>query len=345
MLVTMDRSFQTFGRRRPQGFNLRRVAARVGIQCLAFGAGPALGGTPIDVYILCGQSNMVGSGNVAELNQDHPELAFQDDVLYWYQLTTAPPADPDIVAGSWGPLRELSAEGHSFGLELSFGRAIADASETPVAILKTAANGASIDFYTREGAASQYWLHLSHDARIAVLGLTAQGYEPTVRAFVWVQGSSDSNHPEYHLLYDENLEDLAAGVRLLWGNDLLVVQSQQHCCGPFPQDWIDDVRNAKAMFRANDANATLAVTDDLTLRPDQIHFEWQSLLTLGERLAADLLNHVPEDINGDGAVDTADLGLLISDFGVAGKSRADLNGDAVVDTADLGFLIGAFGTP
>ncbi len=315
------------------------------IQCLVVGAAPALGGTPIDVYILCGQSNMVGSGNVTELNQDHPELAFQDDVLYWYQLTTAPPADPDIVAGSWGPLRELSAEGHSFGLELSFGRAIADASETPVAILKTAANGASIDFYTPTGSASAYWSHLSIDARVAIINLRAQGYEPRVRAFVWVQGSSDANHPENHQLYGVNLERLAGGVRILWGVDLLVVQSQQHCCGPFPQGWIDTVRNAKTAFTINDANATLTETDDLTLRSDLTHFEWRSLLTLGERLAADLLNHVPEDINGDGAVDTADLGLLISDFGVTGKSRTDLNGDSLVDTADLGFLIGAFGTP
>jgi aminopeptidase N len=48
------------------------------------------------------------------------------------------------------------------------------------------------------------------------------------------------------------------------------------------------------------------------------------------------------DINGDGAVDTADLGILISAFGSSDPS-ADLNGDGVVDTADLGILIAAFG--
>ncbi len=50
------------------------------------------------------------------------------------------------------------------------------------------------------------------------------------------------------------------------------------------------------------------------------------------------------DINGDGVVDTADLGILIGQFGTAGPD-GDLNGDMVVDTADLGILIGAFGTP
>jgi len=48
------------------------------------------------------------------------------------------------------------------------------------------------------------------------------------------------------------------------------------------------------------------------------------------------------DLNGDGAVDGADLGLLLGDWG-AGESPADLNGDGVVDGADLGLLLGAWG--
>ena len=48
------------------------------------------------------------------------------------------------------------------------------------------------------------------------------------------------------------------------------------------------------------------------------------------------------DINGDGAVDTADLGLLIASFGTTNAS-ADINQDGLVDTADLGLLIANFG--
>jgi hypothetical protein len=49
------------------------------------------------------------------------------------------------------------------------------------------------------------------------------------------------------------------------------------------------------------------------------------------------------DLNGDNVVDTADLGILIGQFGTAGPD-ADINGDGIVDTADLGVLIGAFGS-
>ncbi|MCB9848997.1 MAG: hypothetical protein H6814_11350 [Phycisphaeraceae bacterium] len=49
------------------------------------------------------------------------------------------------------------------------------------------------------------------------------------------------------------------------------------------------------------------------------------------------------DINEDGCVDTADLGILTSSFGTCPGCPADLNDDGVVDTADLGLLLGAFG--
>ena len=49
------------------------------------------------------------------------------------------------------------------------------------------------------------------------------------------------------------------------------------------------------------------------------------------------------DINGDGVIDTADLGLLIADFG-SGAPASDINNDGVVDTADLGMLIGVIGS-
>ncbi len=48
------------------------------------------------------------------------------------------------------------------------------------------------------------------------------------------------------------------------------------------------------------------------------------------------------DLNGDGVVDGADLGLLLSAWG-SGGSDADLNEDGVVDGADLGLLLSAWG--
>jgi hypothetical protein len=47
----------------------------------------------------------------------------------------------------------------------------------------------------------------------------------------------------------------------------------------------------------------------------------------------------PADLNGDGVVDGADLGLLLGAWGTA---EADLNGDGATDGADLGILLAAW---
>jgi hypothetical protein len=51
----------------------------------------------------------------------------------------------------------------------------------------------------------------------------------------------------------------------------------------------------------------------------------------------------PADLNRDGIVDGADLGLLLSGWG--GSGAGDLDGDGVVDGSDLGLLLAAFGGP
>ncbi|MFO0873706.1 MAG: hypothetical protein U0575_07005 [Phycisphaerales bacterium] len=48
----------------------------------------------------------------------------------------------------------------------------------------------------------------------------------------------------------------------------------------------------------------------------------------------------PADLDGDGKVDAADLGLLLSNWG--GSGAGDLDGDGVVGAADLGLLLSAW---
>ena len=52
------------------------------------------------------------------------------------------------------------------------------------------------------------------------------------------------------------------------------------------------------------------------------------------------------DINGDGVVDCADLGLLLIDWGncpAKGPCNGDLNGDGMVDGVDLGLMLQNWG--
>ncbi|MFO0875682.1 MAG: hypothetical protein U0575_17185 [Phycisphaerales bacterium] len=50
---------------------------------------------------------------------------------------------------------------------------------------------------------------------------------------------------------------------------------------------------------------------------------------------------LPWDLDGNGVVNGADLGILLGAWGTSGPT-ADLNGDGIVDGADLGILLGAW---
>ncbi len=99
-------------------------------------------------------------------------------------------------------------------------------------------------------------------------------------------------------------------------------------------------------FREFEIDSILTPTDSMMVRFIASDLGSPSLVEAGvDDFAIQIIQcapGLPADINGDGVVDTADLGILIAFFGST-NPQADLNGDGVVDTADLGILIASFG--
>jgi len=72
--------------------------------------------------------------------------------------------------------------------------------------------------------------------------------------------------------------------------------------------------------------------------------EWDSLCVSGaQNVAACGCPSCVGDLNGDGVVDGADLGILLNAWGPCPGCPADLDGNGVVDGADLGILLNAWG--
>lgn len=89
-------------------------------------------------------------------------------------------------------------------------------------------------------------------------------------------------------------------------------------------------------------NDDLISVNDLSALPLQKRgpspMDIEALLTVFPVLCA-------ADINGDGAVDSSDIGILIGQFGQSGTGLpSDLNGDNVVNSSDSGIWIGEFGS-
>jgi len=95
---------------------------------------------------------------------------------------------------------------------------------------------------------------------------------------------------------------------------------------------------------ADTGSFTIADARDISNTGVIVGWGWREGSSLSTGFMLVPIDGLVADINGDGVVDTADLGLLIDAFGTS-RSGADLNGDGVVDTADLGQLISAFTAP
>ena len=99
---------------------------------------------------------------------------------------------------------------------------------------------------------------------------------------------------------------------------------------------------APSLLRVGDVDAdgeiadVVAITSASALAGSGVD-GFSAFLGLGEELGCD------GDLNSDGIVDAADLGLLISGWGAIGDDSRDLTGDSVVDAADLGLLIAFWG--
>lgn len=109
----------------------------------------------------------------------------------------------------------------------------------------------------------------------------------------------------------------------------------------------DALSNEISLLDGTGADADGAVNGAVVIPQHPANFslfdlEYDGVLDSADLARFDSIAPLPGDINSDCFVDTADLGILVGQFGSMGS--ADLNADGIVDTADLGLLIGAFGT-
>lgn len=295
---------------------------------------------PIDVYIMAGQSNMVGG----QWDPLPPGLTPQSDVLYQYLLHTS---QPNQQSANWMPLHNLAGEvlgGAAYASELSFADAMKHRRPNPVAIIKVAANGTSLAGNWHPLTGTHVWTPgglydwMLDKVNASLSQLSGQGYQPNVSGFVWVQGEGDSSNAGTAADYNENLALLAQTIRTDLGvPELPFLFNQLHASlvvtGTNQYKWRDTVRASQAEADAADANMFMVNADDLPLSSDSIHFKGSMQVELGRRFA-DLLEP-SADFNYDGVVDSTDLTLWQQSVGVS--RVGDANSDGVTDGAD--FLI------
>jgi len=244
---------------------------------------------PALVYLLAGQSNMVGVGQVTALP---PSLRdpIEDVQLYWSGREGWTDLQPSSdYSSSWGTY---------MGPEITFGRAMKDAHpDRDVYLIKHADGGTALADWWNPGADPSDTVNQGagyttfRDTVTQGLGrLDTEGVDFEIAGMIWMQGESDAYYSSYAHAYQANLTHFIDRVREdVAVDDLPFIIGEIHCLGVCP--YRDTVIDAERAVAAKDANVRSFDTLDLERFPDDDwHYAGIGQRVLGERFAQSLLD-------------------------------------------------------
>ena len=270
-----------------------------------------------DVYLLAGQSNMVGYGMSAELPEDIASP--MPGVLIFHGADAADGvADPATGQGEWVPLRPGHGIGFTvqngkntysdcFGVELSFAQQLEKCRpDRHIALIKYARGGTSIDpaaaghfgcwapdFNRRDGINQYDHCLAAIRYAFAVRDIDGDGEDDELipAGIVWMQGEADAYTSEATArAYTANLKHLMDLLRAaLRYDDLPVVIGRISDSGQDEDgkqwDYGDIVRAAQAEFVEQDPRAALVTSTDKYSYSDPYHYDSAGYIDLGREFA------------------------------------------------------------
>lgn len=229
----------------------------------------------VRVFLLGGQSNMLGRAVSSGLPTSPVNLQLpQDDVLLYYgsTLTTLRPGSGKFTT--------------EFGPEVSFGRAIADASpQYTYALIKGAVGGTGLwdDWNPTTGAV---YADFRNTVAAGLAALQAAGHTTEIVGMLWHQGENDAIQGQ-EANYAGNLTAFIADVRSRYGAKLpFIIGEPWRGSGPA----FVTVAEAQEAVAAADPYSSFIVTSDLTLF-ETYHFDAPSQVTIGQRFAQSYLSN------------------------------------------------------
>lgn len=225
---------------------------------------------PLHLFLLAGQSNMAGRGEVTpDRREPIPGVfALRED-------------------GSWGPAVDpIHWDKTVAGVGLARSFALAYQAQHPgvdVGFVPAACGGSPVEVWVPGAYYEPTRSHPYDDALARVAAVRNRG---ELKGILWHQGEADSR-PERVGLYEARLGELFARMRRDLGDaDLPILVGQ---LGRFPErPWTEDKERVNAIHQriaAGDPNIGYVSAEGLTAKDDLIHFDTAGLVELGRRYA------------------------------------------------------------
>ncbi len=245
---------------------------------------------PLDLFVLTGQSNSLGTVNPRDLQSPNPPPNRSDETIpfFWSNRSTrAGDGPPTLIGNSGGEFLALSpqqGEGKHpvfWGPEVGFARSLAEAGHADLAIVKASRGGGGNGFWLKGSKDDHMYRHVVQTVSDAISAIP--GDRPyRIRAILYVQGESDGRTEAGES--GERLGTLLANLRRDLPNAVdarLIVGGIAAAGGQR-----DVVRRGQAA--AAGRHPAIEYIDNLDLQPklyDRLHFDKEAKLELGRRMA------------------------------------------------------------
>lgn len=236
------------------------------------------------VFLLAGQSNMVGVGEASDLKAPYDK----------------PPANVKIWGGKgWKELGPgVSNKPNRFGPEIAFGHAMSKAyPDDEIYLIKYAAGGTALynDWSPKEGG-PQYKQFMS-TAQAALKNLDEAGVKYSIDGMLWMQGESDAYEGQ-GAAYEENLTAFIKHMREAFkAKDLPFILGRILTHYDRPKGNNAQVRAAQLKVSEEMDRVAWFDTDDFD-RFNAGHYSSQGLIDLGKGFAETFLEMVKDQSGG-----------------------------------------------
>jgi hypothetical protein len=219
---------------------------------------------PLKVYVMAGQSNMVGRRALVE---ELPE-----------ELKTEQADVVSFNGSEWVSLQPGVTEEEGFGPELAFAYNLQPKMDEPIGIVKFSDGGTSLAFDWDPDRPDSLYHQLLAKVR------AAQASRPIeIVGMCWMQGERDSKHEEQALAYPENLKAFVERARNDFNAPDMVFAAGR--VNP-PEERFPHVQRVRDAQVACDARPyTFVDCDPLPKIPDDVHYTTEGLVMMGELFA------------------------------------------------------------
>ena len=225
--------------------------------------GVLLAPSPTRIFILTGQSNMLGLASVASMPAQYRVVP--PNVVVW-----------DDTA--WVPLKPFGNSDSTFGPEIAFGIAVAQSRpHEHIGLIKLARGGSPISAWA--GGDSSLYSALLRRVQLAL----RSSPNARIEGVLWVQGERDARSQELALSYAEKLDSLVVAFR----RDLRVGDLSFFCAEvnpPYP--FATAVRAAQVSLPSRLPRTFVVTSEGLSKNADGVHYDAAGQIGLGLRFAA-----------------------------------------------------------